>query len=62
MTTILKGTYSVTLVADGFTLSTNQFAYTAQDAIDSAIEYLAQQYGFQIEEILIDAEAEWIER
>jgi|LakMenEpi03Aug12_release.lakeMendotaPanAssembly.Ray.scaffolds.fasta_scaffold4777636_1 hypothetical protein len=59
--TILKGTYSVTFVADGFSLSTNHYGYSEQDAIDNAIRYMKDHYGYEMENVSNDIDIEFLD-
>jgi hypothetical protein len=52
--TIDKGIYSVTFVADYFTLTTQVHAYTTQDASDKAIQAMSDHYGFDMESLSND--------
>lgn len=52
-------TYSVTFVAEYFTLTTNQHGITEQDAIDKAFKFMKDHYGYDLEDVIIDIDVEW---
>jgi hypothetical protein len=59
--TIQKGTYGITFIADGFCLTTNHFGYSEQDAMENAIRYMKEHYGYDMTYVSNDIDIEFLD-